>query len=300
MPEKTILTLIDTLEKSVADFDKSIPAIQKEIAKEIELFVKELDTTGDTIKSNVKNMRKIAAFKSKIMLIIERSDYPEQVKDFLKTFDKVASIQNTYFTGLSDKFKPTLLLDEIKIQSINSTIESLTESGLNYNLVEPISDILLKNITTGGSYSELNKQLRDYITTTPEADGALQKYTKQITTDSINQFSRQYTDTVANDLGLDWFMYDGSLLKTSRPFCEACVKKKYIHRSEFPALLKGNFPEFKEAGGVIYDKTGLPSGMIAGTNTSNFVVYAGGYNCGHSVIPVNDLVVPKAIRDKFA
>ncbi len=297
--EQIIRNLIDTLDSSVSDFQGSMPAIQKQIASEVELLLKDLDLKGDTIVSSVKNLRRIAAFKDKIFSIIKDSDYTGKVNEFINSFNEVATIQNQYFENISDKFKPTKLLEEIKLQSIDATIDALTDTGLNANLINPIHDLLLKNATTGGSYSELTKQLRDFITDAGNGVGELERYTRQITTDSINQFSGQYLDTVTDDLGLDWFFYTGSLIATSRPFCEACVKKKYIHRSEFTQVIEGNFPEFDAAGGVIYDKTGLPSGMIEGTNANNFTVYRGGYNCGHQLIPVSNSMVPKYLRDKF-
>lgn len=300
MTEREIIDkLIYTLDKAVLDFNESIPGIQKEIASEIDRFVKDLETTGDTIKASVANMRRVAAFKDRIYTIIKRSGYDRKVSEFIKAFNEVAVIQNQYFTKLSADFKPTKLLEEIKTQSISSTIESLTEAGLNANLVNPINDILLKNITTGGSYAQLTNQLRYFIVTTPEKDGALERYSKQITTDSLNQYSAQYSGAISNDLGLNWFMYDGAIIKTSRPFCEACVKKKYIHRSEFPKLIEGDFPEFKAEEGEIYDKTGLPSGMIAGTNPNNLTVYRGGWNCGHQMIPVSDVMVPASVKAKL-
>lgn len=298
-PEENIRNLLTALDDAVNNFNSAIPAIQKQIASEIELFVKDLDIKGDTVVSNVKNLRKIAAFKDKLYSIIQNSEYGDRVNDFIDSFNTVADLQNTYFESISDKFKPTKLLEEIKAQSIGATIDALTENGLNANLINPIHNILLTNSTTGGSWSEMAQQLRTFITKTDSGVGQLERYTKQITTDTLNQFSGQYMDAVTNDLSLSWYMYDGAIIGTSRPFCEACVKKKYIHRDEFAKLIEGDFPEFDAAGGVIYDKTGLPSGMIEGTNPSNLVVYRGGYNCGHSLIPVSDAVVPQYLRDKF-
>lgn len=294
-----IKELIETLDSSVADFQESIPSIQKQISSEVEIFIKDLDTTGDTIKSSVANLRKIAAFKDKIYTIIKKSDYSDKLEKFIESFNEVAIIQNKYFETLSNKFKPTSLLKEITNQSISSTIDYLTEAGLNNALIQPIHDILLTNSTTGGSWSAMAKQIRDFITANNDTVGALERYTSQITTDSLNQYSRQYMQTVTNDLGYNWFVYRGALIKTSRTFCEACRKKEYIHRSEFPQVIKGDFPEFKEMDGQIYDKTGLPQGMIDGTNSQNFEVYAGGWNCSHHLIPVSDSLVPQSLRDKF-
>jgi len=295
-----IKQLIETLDGSVSDFQESMPVIQKQIASEIEIFIKDLDTTGDTIKVNVSNLRKIAAFKDRIYSIIKKSDYTEKLDKFIKSFSEVAIIQNKYFESVSKKFKPTPLLKEITNQSINSTIDYLTEAGLNNALIQPIHDILLTNSTTGGSWSEMATQIRNFITANNDTVGALERYTSQVTTDSLNQYSRQYMQTVTNDLGFNWFAYRGALIKTSRAFCEACRKKQYIHRSEFPEVIKGNFKEFKEMKGEIYDKTGLPQGMIDGTNPTNFEVYAGGYNCEHHLVPISDVLVPKSLRDKFA
>lgn len=299
MAEATLKLLIKTLESAVADFQASIPGIQKDIYIEVQKLIKGLDISGDTIRPTVKNLREIAKFKRLIQRIIDKSDYPDKLDKFIEAFGEVADIQNKYFISIEKGFKPSALMEEIKIQAIDSTIESLTEGGLNQNFIEPVKELLRKNVTTGGSYSELVSQVRDTIVNTKAGDGKLEKYVKQTTTDALNQYAGQYMDAATNDLGLDWFMYDGAIIDTSRQFCIACVKKKYIHRSEFPALIKGDFKEFKAIDGQIYDKTGLPDGMIKGTNSSNLTVLRGGYNCEHQFIPVSRLVVPKDIRDKY-
>lgn len=296
MPAKHLKEITDTLDEAVNSFMDSIPAIQKQIANELDKLLKDLDLQGDTIKANVSNIRKIASFKDRIEQIFKKSDYADKVKEYISTFDTIVGIQNKYFTTISKEFTPNVLLDEIKNQSIDAAIESLTESGLNANLIQPIHDILFKNATTGGSYSELTGQIRDYITSNKDTVGALERYTRQITTDSLNQFSAQYTATVAHDLGMDWFMYNGAIIDTSRTWCIACRDRKYIHRSEFTKLLKGDFPEFEDLDGQIYDKTGLPQGMIDGTNETNLLIFRGGYNCNHHFIPVPESLVPESAK----
>ena len=92
----------------------------------------------------------------------------------------------------------------------------------------------------------------------------------------------------------------GSNIKTSRTFCIALTEKKYYHRSELAQIIKGNFTEFKQMKGEIYDKTKLPQGMYDDTNTSNFQVYRGGYNCGHQAYPIPNSSVPKNLLKMFA
>jgi hypothetical protein len=291
--------LITVLETSVEDINNSIPSIQKEIQKEIDGLLRELDVKGDTVKASVKNLRLIASFKDKITKIIYDSGYTDKVANFLLSFDEVAQIQNQYFGKVSKDFTPTKLLEEVRKQSISMTLDSLTEAGINTKFIAPINDILVRNSTTGGSWSALTNQLREYITNTPNNEGALQKYVKQVTTDSLNQYSAQYSQLVANDLGLEWYQYKGALIDTSRAFCVACIQKKYIHRSEFAEVVKGDFPQFKAEDGKINKKTGLPDGMIDGTDAMNFPVYRGGYNCGHQLVPVSHLSVPESIRNSI-
>jgi hypothetical protein len=123
----------------------------------------------------------------------------------------------------------------------------------------------------------------------------LQRYVKTYANTAINQFSAEYNKTISDDLGLEWYGYNGSLLTTSREFCDKCVEKKYIHVSEFPALIKGDFGALGEI--HITKSTGLPDGMMAGTDETNLVRRRGGWNCGHQMIAVAESVVPQGIKD---
>jgi hypothetical protein len=96
-------------------------------------------------------------------------------------------------------------------------------------------------------------------------------------------------------------MYVGSNIETTREFCEVLTKKKWIHKSEIPTILQGKIemPDGEVVEVAIYDKTGLPKGMIADTTPENFQCNCGGWNCRHQLLPVADAMVPAAIRAKF-
>jgi hypothetical protein len=49
----------------------------------------------------------------------------------------------------------------------------------------------------------------------------------------------------------------------------------------------------------INEKTGLPIRMIKGTNPDNFIINRGGKGCGHELIPVSNVVIPKYLRAKY-
>lgn len=273
--------------------------------KEILSELKRLDTDGDTIKVTVKNLSVINSISKKLTRLILTDQYLNEVKDFVKTFNEVTVLQNEYWKSIEDTFTPKTLLKEIRNQTIQNTIEGLTKAGIGANITTQIKAILKTNITTGGSYEALTNQLREALTDTPKSDGVLSRYAKQITSDAINQYNRQYTQAASAGLGFSWFAYRNSDIKTTRCFCDAMTDKVYFHITEVPDLLKGKGLrcEDKSTGKSIpipiYDKTGLPQGMIDGTNPENFFVYAGGYNCRHSIDPVTEMRVPLETRGKL-
>ena len=294
-----IAQIISVIDGSIAEFIKSIPEQQTRIFDEISLLVKTLDLSGDSIIQSTKNLRIIGNIKSKLDAIVNSPEWIGIVNNYIASFDEVTKLQNQYFSTLVEKFKPNVLLNEIKKQSIEATVNSLTEAGISFSVTDQVQNILRQNITTGSSYSQMMSQMRDFITTNQTGSGALERYTKQITTDALNQYVAQYTNAVTNDLGLNWFMYTGAIIDTSRALCRALINKKYIHQSELPDIVLGRFFEFEQIGGKLNHKTKLPEGMIPGTNASNFHIYRGGYQCGHQLIPIDSSSVPNFIRLRF-
>lgn len=288
--------LIDTITKAVTNFEKVIPDIQKGMLDEVLLLIKQLNLNGDKIKVQAANIRILDRIKAKLQRIILSPEYVRAVKEYVSTFNDVVKLQHDYFSSVESSFSPPKFSKEIKNQAIESVVKNLTESGLGANITDKVYDLLRTAITSGGGYSSLNGQLRDFIINSSENDGHLLKYTRQITTDALNQFSGQYTQLISSDLGYEWYRYSGSNIVTTRPWCLACRERKWFHISEIPAAIKGDFEEFGKYDGKIYDKTGLPSGMIPGTDVSNFMVNRGGYNCGHQWRPVSESLVPEDIK----
>jgi hypothetical protein len=297
---KEIQATLKAIDDGLITWDEAMPKIQEQIYRRLLIFQKELIIQGDTITNSVKNIKLLSDLKSDLeSIILDDSDYLESVTKFAKLYDKVNELNYAYFKALEKKFKPPKVMEAVKKQSISLVLDSLTEAGMNTNLINPVREMINTYVTTGGSYSQLSKELNNYINGTPTIDGALVKYTKLVTTDAINQYTATVNQVVSADLGWEWFRYVGSNIKTTRTFCKALTQKQYYHRSELPKIIKGNFAEFKEMKGQIYERTGLPQGMIEDTNVSNFQTYRGGYNCGHQSYPIPTYLVPKNIISTF-
>jgi hypothetical protein len=295
--------ILENINDSISKMNKRIPAIQKDIYDSLLEDLAKLELQNGNIKTTVKNLSLINSIKNKLNKIVLTDNYKADVKDFAKSFIEITNLQNQYWRSIETTFKPKPLLQAIKEQAITDTVSKLTDAGIGSNIADPITDILRTNITTGGSYKALTAQLRENLVNT-QTPGTLEKYVGQITTDSVNQYSNQYTQIVSNDLGYEWFKYDNTDIITTRPFCDAMTDRPYFHISEVPALLRAEGLTYvnKKSGlrepVPIYEKTGLPSGMIPGTDASNFFIRRGGYRCGHSIRPVNERQVPDKDKDR--
>lgn len=295
--DEIIGSINDTVDGAISSMTKSIPGIQRKMLDEIEALVRDLDYSGNNIKASVKNMRIIGAITNKLRKIIMDSKYKDQVKEYLKAFNEVTTLQSEYMRQTTEEFKTTPVLKLLKEQALESTLQGLTEQGLTANVIDGIKDVLRTNITTGGSYKQVTEELRAFVVGKNGSAGALDRYLSTYTTDAISQYSRQYLQLATDPVGLVWFDYSGSLKETSRCFCDAMREKRYFHRVEIPDLIAGNFDEWQEMDCKTYDRTGLPQGMIAGTNAANFLTNLGGYNCSHRAIPVPARLVPDDVKN---
>ena len=276
--------LLAKIDSSIADFNKSIPNVEKSIYNAIVDLTKDFYIPAKNTKQRIENYRTLQKINKKIEDVVFTDEYSESLKKFVKSFDDVKKIQTKYFneiTLIPDKE----LYNEIKTTYQKAALENLGDSAVS-KISQEIKDMLLETISSGGSYKNLLSNISTYLN---GKDGALVKYSKQVTTDAINQYSAAYTKTVTEDLGLEWYRYVGSLIKTSRPFCTELVKKDYVHISELPSI----------SSGVIDGMKVSTDGMIPGTNAATFPVYRGGYNCGHQLYPVSKYAVPLSIRRRF-
>ena len=296
-----IRQITDLIEARIDAWNSKMPKLQEDAYKVVLELSAELETSNGQIKPSVKNIKTIAKIKEELDKTIFNKEYQDDLDAIIEDYKTISELQRDYFTATVGKYKVPSVLEQIQQLAQDSVIEQLGQDSIGANFTGPIKDILVKNVTSGGSRAEFIEQAREFMLNTDTGDGKLVRYTKQIVTDSLNQFSANYNATLTDDLGLVWYKYDGSLKDTSRPLCDALIAAKqscmpYIHKSQLEEIVSGNICGEQVP---IYDKTGLPAGMIAGTNASNFRINRGGYNCNHQLYPVSAAIVPKELRDKF-
>jgi hypothetical protein len=294
--EQSIKAILSTIDEAINQFQDAIPNIQKLVYDELQPLVKQLQIKNGKLLNNLENLKLIGTLKNKLERIIVSAEYKSSVQKFVDSFSAVSTLNNNYFAQFNKKYKAKNTLPIIKQLAIESTINDLIGQGLNSNVIAPIQKILQQNITTGGSYANFQDVLRNHILTNETGEGNLQRYTKQITTDAINQYNAQYGETIAQDLQFNWGRYVGSNITTTREFCTYLTAKQWVHKSELSEIIKGNIDGHECK---LSKTTNLPIGLMADTNIDNFKVRRGGYNCGHQFFWVPDSAAPKDVLKKF-
>jgi len=289
-PDEILKELFDTIDTSIEKITDKADAQQKSILREVELLIKDLslDENGN-IKSTIGNLKLINKINAKLEKVILTPEYKKSVSDFVKSFTEVEELQNRYYRDVFNEFEVPKTSQELKELTIQATIKDLTESGLNSNVSNAISNLISSNIKGKQSYASLRTQLKDYILGTKEKNGRLLSYVNQITSDSLNTYSAEYDKIITDVIQPQWFKYVGSIILDSRPFCKAVVDKKWVHKSELGALSRGE----------VDGKQVSTQGFKPNTDKENIIINRGGWNCRHKFVAVSDEVVPDKLKEKF-
>lgn len=291
-----IKKILSEINKASTGFGGSLNAIEQKMFSEVISLTKELETSNGKIKNSNENFKIILSIRKKLDdVILNDSGYVDDMQKLTKSYDTILNAQMDYFYTLSNKVNKERFETVKKIAMLN-TVDALTGAGLQANVTNQINEMLLQSVASGTTYKDMTERMREFLTQTENGDGALTRYARTYAETAVNQYAGQNIKLLTDDLGLEWYMYVGSEKTTTRQFCSLMLDKKYIHKSEIRTVLSGNIDGHRCE---LYDKTGLPKGMIEGTTPENFPVLCGGWNCGHKMIPISDAIVPIPIKSKI-
>ena len=284
-PRETYEKTADLIDSSVQNFQRKVNAAQRSMYRDILVVINTLDVDeAGNLLSTSENLMKIRDLRAKLRKAIITPQYRKGVQSFLKAFTGLKGKNDTYFNGLGDKAfnaNKNVFKDVVR-SSQEITANSLLEAGVDEQIIKPVSEILSRNITSGGSLADMSIELRGDILGNSEREGRLARYSKQITTDAINQFNANYNNAVSNDLGYVFYMYQGPIIENSRDYCREMVRRgRWFHIDEIESSASQSW-----------------KGKIPGTDSNNILINRGGFNCNHQYIPTATENVPKSVRQR--
>jgi hypothetical protein len=272
----------DVIIKANDKYGARINAIQSQLFSSLVNQLKDIETDKDGyILQNAKNRAIIIEAEILIDDALSGS-YGNAIKEQISIIPKIDDLNNSYFSSLSDTFiENRNFIKSLQNQTIKNIESNLFPDGLQFQVKQPLIDIMNQNVNSGGSFSGFLEQLRTFIKGNDELDGRLMSYSRGLLRDTLFNYSRAYQQSITSDLGLEWYLYSGGLIDHSREFC--------IERA-------GNFYHQSE----IEDWASLDwQGKNNQTTKSSIFIFAGGWNCSHSIIPVSTIIVPQSDLERI-
>jgi hypothetical protein len=268
--------LEDHVDEVLNDLNKMIPKANSELTDLfLELYYQLDKSSTGTIEASVKNLNLINNFRSRIDQTLMDGTYGESVNDYLSSYTSSSKYLNDYFGTIVNTFKANdKLYTSILKSNVDTTANSLLNSGIDANFTDSILKVLKDNVTSGSNKADFIKSISANLN---DETGLLSRYVKQVAHDSIYQFNANYTNTISKDLGLTYYFYKGTKISDTRPFCNQ-LAGKYITEEQLKEFVTQQSQLNKGKGW---------QGMVKGENWSNFKIYRGGYQCRHYLIPVS-------------
>lgn len=133
-----------------------------------------------------------------------------------------------------------------------------------------LKNFMLSAISQKTRLTDLTKGLSILIKGNKDADGFLQRYFRQYAYDTFNQVREIKNEEFAEGLGLQWFVYQGSVIDTTRKFCKKRAGKVFSTKEA---------KKWKDDPDLIDPKTKA---------TYNPLIERGRYNCRHWIDYVSE------------
>ena len=272
LPENLLKIIKDKnirLENIPADFVSRLDKVQLEVLQRVTELLAGLKSKGGSLIISRENLAIADEINLLLPKVLTEGEYIRAVADFANQFDKQALVNDKYFSKAFPGYARSEISETILLNAKKNAIEFLIGTPTEAAFIEPIKQIINNAVVSGSSLTDLIQGIREFAVD----DKKLQKHAGQIAYDSFALSDRQYSKTVADDLGLEWFFYSGGLMKTSRCFCQ-------------------------ERDGHFYSKDVVESwaeldwqGKMPGTNAQTIFSTAGGFRCQHSIMGVSEFAV---------
>ena len=281
--QEKIIKAIEALQaKLEAQMESALPEVFKQLSNEVIDLVSELSLDPE---DRAKKLIEIIALKRKIGdALVNNPLYQTQVQAITEGFKELANLSDDFMSTILDDYsRKQDLYKAILKANVEITKDALLGAGVRTNFEVAIRELLKANISGVGDKRDLRKVLTQFIQGTEAEKPFLQRYITQVTNDSVMTFNREYLNTISEDLDIEYYVYSGTIIGDSRPFCVARTGRSYTK-----AQVKS------------WGKLGPWQGKIPGTNEVTIFSYCGGYNCRHTIWPQSKVNYDNAVADGTA
>ena len=219
----------EKIAKYEADLQKRILAVQDLLFDKLLANVSEnIAVESGKVSRTAKNIKKA----NELLLVfdaVQRLEINRELRLFAANVLNLSEFSASYFLdgdfgAKKEQVKAALDLVRASI-GIDAKGELLTDGylyrlGQSAQIREEARAFVVDAINNGDAFSDFQKGFRNLVKGSPDVDGFLVRYWRQYAYDTFNQAHEIVNQSMADDLGLKHFVYQGSIIDTTRAFCK--------------------------------------------------------------------------------
>jgi hypothetical protein len=264
----------------------ALASLQGRIARRLSLLATQLRTGPDgRILNTVENITIVEQIIAEAKASMIDEEFVDALAVYLTSFDAI--------TGeVIDEFDEDL--DEDVLRATDRAFKGGMADALTNpetygsSIWRPLANTLILGVVSESLLSTTVEAATQQV----ESAAAVEAVESDVAT-APSTLGRTITQGVADQIGAEFFLYQGRPIRTTRVFCREREGKVW-HRREIEEWGR------KAAAGEDLDGNGNPgwAGMVEGTNAQTIFLYLGGWyggreGCRHVLIPVPRRDVPQ-------
>lgn len=186
------------------------------------------DTDGDRLRFNVRNVTNT----NQVVLLLEKrgkSEFKKLLEWLVNQLRKLFGLNTQYFQSFSDvnKARTEAILRKVMLRyGYDIKTRQIVRTGVLSALADltpvagRVGELISQSISARMTLPAFKQAFRR-VFVNPAGLGLLESQFDRLTHDLFQDFDRETQKAYAEELQLTYAIYSGTLIKTTRPFCEA-------------------------------------------------------------------------------
>lgn len=263
------LKIIDELEQQQPEWEAAFLAalvvMNSELLNRLYAFIDGLVLKGRSTAAAeaMANMMAVNTYRSSLLSQILEAGLAGAMTELTGNMAKGAGYLIEYFRRVSPDFNP------VAYESVLSSVAAQTRNMLLATVDATYGRAIGEALTMGVINRATVDEMREMIRRSLVRDGLPVRSVSRLASDSLYQFTRGYSQAVAEGLNLKHYYYMGTQIESTRSFCKAHYGRV------FTSAEVESWPDLHW------------SGKIPGTTKVSIYWYCGGYNCRHRLMPIS-------------
>lgn len=260
-------------DKSAEDLRAAMSALQVRMADRLADLLRTMDVKDGKLVTSEANVARMAEVIRILRDQMNDPQWVEAVRAYVSSFDDIETAVLKYGASLGE-------VDDGPLTAIKAHYQTtiaeflLNPASFNRSIFIPLDRTLSAAVTVGAEFDTTAKAMRDHIKGTPDTRGGIEQTATGAADTSVTVYERSATQTIADQVGSDIFMYQGRPIDTTRPFCLEREGHAW-HRKEIEAWADLEW-----------------AGKVDGTDAQTIFIFLGGWygdraSCRHVLVPIN-------------